>query len=423
MKRRSVYIAIFIIAILGLFFIQYKYLKIGVSLATVQFKKNIDVASKNIKSDLADENQLTFLVGKAITNDDTNFKLSIDSIQDASKYFLKDFISYRLKLTGIDTDFSYRLIAKDSSFSLKSPNEFNASENLLVFPIQLEGYLPKTAGKDTILELQFKNINSYLLSQLNGLTIPSLLFMLIIIIIFVWFLKSIYWQRQVITTTNSFINNLTHELKTPVFSINLASKMLDKDLDSAKKPLLQIIRQQTERLNKHIDKVLELGKLEFQPKMFNLKKTDFKPHLIEICQNFETLSNLNNIKFTYSLENGSFLIKSEVNHLENAISNILDNAQKYAENPVINLKALKLKNQLLISISDNGIGINKKDKDLIFKKYYRVSNDDLHKVKGYGLGLSYVKEVIKKHKGKVKIDSNVGVSTIVTIFIPLIHEK
>ncbi|SFZ89943.1 two-component system, OmpR family, phosphate regulon sensor histidine kinase PhoR [Flaviramulus basaltis] len=423
MKRRSVYIVIFIVAILGLFFIQYKYLKIGVSLATVQFKKNIDVASKNIKNDLADENQLTFLVGKAITNDDTNFKLSIDSIQDASKYFLKDFISYRLKLNGIDTDFSYRLIAKDSSFSLKSPNQFNTSENLLTFPIQLKGYLPETAGKDTLLELQFKNINSYLLSQLNGLTIPSLLFMLIIIIIFIWFLRSIYWQRQVITTTNSFINNLTHELKTPVFSINLASKMLEKDLDTTKKPLLKIIRQQTERLNKHIDKVLELGKLEFQPKLFNLKKTDFKPNLIEICQNFETLSNLNNITFTYNLEEGSFLIKSEINHLENAISNILDNAQKYSENPIIKLNASKHKNQLLISISDNGVGINKKDKDLIFKKYYRVSNEDVHKVKGYGLGLSYVKEVVKKHKGKVKIDSNVGVGTIVTIFIPLIHEK
>ncbi|ULC59831.1 ATP-binding protein [Flaviramulus sp. BrNp1-15] len=423
MKRRSVYIAIFIIAILGLFYIQYKYLKIGVSLATVQFKKNIDLASKNIKRDLADETQLTFLVGQAITDDDTYFKLSIDSIQDASKYFLKDFIRDRLALNGIDTDFSYTLIARDSSFSLKSPNQFKSDENLVTFPIQLDGYLPELSKKDTVLELQFKDINPYLLSQLNGLTIPSLLFMLIIIVIFIWFLKSIYWQKQVITTTNSFINNLTHELKTPVFSINLASKMLGKDLDENKKPFLQIIRQQTERLNKHIDKVLELGKLEFQTKIFELKKVDFKPYLIKICEDFEALSKLDDVKFSYVLNEDSFLIKAEISHLENAINNILDNARKYSENPIIKLTASKVKNQLSISISDNGAGINKKDLNLIFKKYYRVSNGDVHKVKGYGLGLSYVKEVVKKHKGKVKIESHVGVGTIVTIFIPLIHEK
>ena len=423
MKRRSVYIAIFIIAILGLFYIQYKYLKIGVSLATVQFKKNIDLASKNIKRDLADETQLTFLVGQAITDDDTYFKLSIDSIQDASKYFLNDFIKDRLALNGIDTDFSYTLIARDSSFSLKSPNQFKSDENLVTFPIQLDGYLPELSKIDTVLELQFKDINSYLLSQLNGLTIPSLLFMLIIIVIFIWFLKSIYWQKQVITTTNSFINNLTHELKTPVFSINLASKMLGKDLDETKKPFLQIIRQQTERLNKHIDKVLELGKLEFQTKIFELKKVDFKPYLIKICEDFEALSKLDDVKFSCTLNNDFYLIKAEVSHLENAINNILDNARKYSENPVIKLTTSKIKNQLAISISDNGVGINKKEHNLIFKKYYRVSNGDVHKVKGYGLGLSYVKEVVKKHKGKVKIESHVGVGTIVTIFIPLIHEK
>jgi two-component system phosphate regulon sensor histidine kinase PhoR len=100
----------------------------------------------------------------------------------------------------------------------------------------------------------------------------------------------------------------------------------------------------------------------------------------------------------------------------------LDNAQKYSESPIIYLKTRLIKKQLSIIISDNGIGINKKEKNLIFKKYYRVSNGNLHKVKGYGLGLSYVKEVINKHKGKVKIDSNPGQGTTVTIVIPLVHE-
>lgn len=419
MNKRTLYIVIFVTAILGLFIVQYQYLKIGLNLAIIQFNKNIGLASQDIKQDLLTENQLSFLVGQALTNDDSYFDLSLDSIQDASKRFLNDFIAHRLSENGIETDFSYRLFTRDSSFYLKSPQEFKSNVDLVKFPIEIEGYLPQLLSRNVILELQFKNLNPYFLSQLNGLTIPSFLFTLIIIIVFVWVLKSIYWQRQVITTTNAFINNLTHELKTPVFSIGLATKILEENIDPSKKPILQIIRQQTERLNQHIDKVLELGKLEFQKKIFQLKEIDFKPNLINVCSNFETLSNLESMQFSYELKEDHYFIKAESKHLENVISNILDNAQKYSENPIVKLNAFIDKNQLLIKVSDNGIGIDKKEKELIFKKYYRVSNDNVHKVKGYGLGLSYVKEVIKKHKGKVKIESQPGKGTIVTISIPL----
>ena len=419
MNKRTLYIVIFVTAILGLFIVQYQYLKIGLNLAIVQFNKNIGLASQDIKQDLLTENQLSFLVGQAITSNDSYFELSLDSIQDASEHFLNDFITHRLSENGIETDFSYRLFTRDSSFYLKSPQEYKANVDLVTFPIELEGYLPQLVNKNIILELQFKNLNPYFLSQLNGLTIPSLLFTLVIIVVFVWVLKSIYWQRQVITTTNAFINNLTHELKTPVFSIGLATKILEESIDPNKKPILKIIRQQTERLNQHIDKVLELGKLEFQKKIFQLKKTDFKPNLIKVCRDFETLSSLESIQFSYELEEDHYFIKAESKHLENVIGNILDNAKKYSEHPIIELKAFKYKNQLEIKISDNGIGIDKKEKELIFKKYYRVSNGNVHKVKGYGLGLSYVKEIMKKHKGKVKIDSQPGKGTKVTLSIPL----
>jgi two-component system phosphate regulon sensor histidine kinase PhoR len=423
LNRGTLYIAIFVAAILGLFIVQYQYLKIGLNLAIVQFNKNIGIASQDIKKDLLTENQLSFLVGQAITNDDSYFDLSLDSIQDASKHFLNDFITHRLSENGIDTDFSYRLFTRDSSFYLKSPQHFKTNTDLATFPIELEGYLPQLVKRTIILELQFKDLNRYFLSQLNGLTIPSFLLTLVIIVIFVWVLKSVYWQRQVITTTNAFINNLTHELKTPVFSIGLATKILEEDLESSKKPILQIIRQQLDRLNQHIDKVLELGKLEFQKEIFQLKLMDFKPNLNKVCKDFETLSRLENIQFSYELKGEDYFIKAEDKHLENVIGNILDNAHKYSENPIIKLKAMTDKNQLKIMVSDNGAGIDAKEKRLIFKKYYRVSNGNLHRVKGYGLGLSYVKEVIKKHKGKVQIDSELGKGTTVTVSIPLGHGK
>lgn len=423
MNWRNIYIAVFIASILALFFIQYQYLKIGLNLAKVQFNKNVAIASQNIKQDLASENQLSFLVGRALINDESYFDLSLDSVQNASKNFLNDFITYRLSLNGIDTDFSFRLFSRDSTFYLKSAHIFNSDRHLVKYPIELEGYLPGLVKRSIILELQFKDLNPYFLSQLNGLTIPSLLCLLIIIVIFIWVLKSVYWQHKVITTTNAFINNLTHELKTPVFSIGLAAKILENGIDPKKQQFLTIIRQQIDRLNQHIDKVLELGKLEFKKNIFLLETVDFNPSLLKLCSNFEALSKLQGVEFTYSLLEEPCLIKTEVSHLENAISNILDNAQKYSEKPVINLLVDKIKNYLHITISDNGMGISKREKNLIFKKYYRISNGNLHKVKGYGLGLSYVKDVVKKHKGKIKIDSNIGRGTTITLVIPLAHDN
>ncbi len=419
MSRRTLYIVIFVAAILGLFIVQYQYLKIGLNLARAQFNKNIGLASQDIKKDFINENQLSFLVGQAITNDDSYFDLSLDSIQGASNQFLNDFVTHRLSENGIDTDFSYKLMVKDSIYYLKSQHEFEPNTNLVTFPIELEGYLPTLVNKNIILELQFKDLNRYFLSQLNGLTIPSFLLTLIILIIFVWVLKSVYWQSRVITTTNAFINNLTHELKTPVFSIGLATKILEENIEEEKKPILKIIRQQIDRLNQHIDKVLELGQLEFKKKIFQLKEIDFKPNLTDVCKEFETLSKLEGIQFVHDLKGEHYYIKAESKHLENVVSNLLDNAQKYSENPIITLNASVLNKQLLISVSDNGVGISKREKQLIFRKYYRITNGNVHKVKGYGLGLSYVKEVVKKHKGKVKIDSEPGKGTTVTVSIPL----
>ena len=406
-----------------MFVIQYQYLRIGLNLAKTQFNKNVGIAGQRVKEDLASENQLSFLVGRALIKDDTYFDLSLDSVQDASKHFLKDFITYRLSLNGVNKDFSFRLFTRDSSFYLKSPHVFQPNTKVVKYPIELEGYLPSLVKRNIILELQFKDLNTYFLSQLNGLTIPSILCLLVIIVIFIWVLKSVYWQHKVITTTNAFINNLTHELKTPVFSIGLATKILEDGINPKRLQFINIIRQQTDRLNEHINKVLELGKLEFQKKIFNLELVDFRLNLIKICSDFEALSKLQDVTFTYELEEGPYLIKAETNHLENAISNILENAQKYSDSPVIHLKALKLKKYLQIIISDNGIGISKKEKNLIFKKYYRVSNGNTHKVKGYGLGLSYVKEIIKKHKGKIKVDSVLGKGTTVIIDIPLTNDN
>src|SRR5690606_2902666 len=286
-------------------------------------------------------------------------------------------------------------------------------------PIKIEGYLPELLKKELILELGFQDLNRYFVRQLWGLILPGALFLLAIIAVVIWVLRSFYWQSSLITTTNEFINNLTHELKTPVFSIGLAGKILEEGIAEDKKPVVAMIRKETRRLGEHIDKVLELSSLESGRKIMRLAEFDFRPKLLEICRDHELLAGHEKLDFGFELQEGPYFIKGEAFHLENVIGNLLENARKYSDDPVIRLKASKENGWLKLAISDNGQGIAKKDLKKIFRKYYRVKNGDLHKVKGYGLGLSYVQKIVRLHRGKIAVASEPGAGTTFVLSLKL----
>lgn len=417
MKKRLLYIGIFIISVVGLFIVQYQYLRIGLSLAKVQFEQKVENAGKKLKEDLGNENQLSFLITQSF-NGKNYFSLSQDSLQDASRHFLNDLIASRLKENKIETGFSYHLFSKDSLISLKSPEQFQDNESSIKYPVSLEGYLPDIFQKDIILQLEFKELNAYFLSQLKGLLIPGLVFLAIIIFVVIWMLRLFFWQRNLITITNDFINNLTHELKTPVFSIGVATKILEKNVTESQKPIVFQIRKQVSRLNKHIEQVLELASLESR-ELLELERIDLRPELLEWCKDFEMRAELEKFTFSYKLEPGKYMVKTALFHFENTINNLLDNAKKYSQNPEIALEAYTEKKWLVINIIDNGKGISPEEKNRIFKKFYRISEGNLHRTKGYGLGLSYVKEIVKRHRGQIKVESELNKGTKITILIPL----
>tara|TARA_R100000935_G_scaffold58877_2_gene98936 strand:+ start:2637 stop:3911 length:1275 start_codon:yes stop_codon:yes gene_type:complete len=415
---------IFMIPIIGLAIVQYQYLNIGLNLAKAQFDQKIGNTIGDIKEGLKVKNELTFLTGKAITSDSSFFKLSLDSVKDASRYFMNDFLKEKLLQNGIKTDFNYVIYSKDSTDYLKSPQFFNNDESILKYPFQLDGYLPELLDKGLILELRFKDINKYFLGQLNGLTIPSLIFIIAIIFIVIWVLKSFYWQRNLNTITNEFINNLTHELKTPVFSIGIATKILEEKGNPENTQILGILRNQVEKLKVQIEKVLELASIEGKQNL--LKKTifDFKPVILKIISEFRQLAELENIEFNTEISGEQYILYGEPNHLENTINTILENAKKYSDkNPKISMSAFIDKKNLIIEIEDNGIGILEEDQKKIFKKYYRASSGDLHNVKGYGLGLNYVQQVLKIHKAKVSVKSRIGKGSVFTLNIPLFNKN
>ncbi|MBW8245125.1 HAMP domain-containing histidine kinase [Muricauda oceani] len=419
LTKRNLYVIVFIIAVVGLLVVQYQYLRVGLGLAKAQFSEKMDRARDNINSELSEVNSLTYTLGNAIRKDTSEVKIGLDSLQKASQYYLNDYISYQLNVSGIDAPFSYTLYSRDSITYLSSVRPHLKAQEHLTYPIKVKGYLPELLQKEIVLEIGFEDLNKYFLGQLRGLILPGLLFLLMIIVVVIWVLRSFYLQRSINTTTNDFINNLTHELKTPVFSIGLASKILEEDVPDNKKAVVELIRTESNRLKKHIDKVLELASMESGKNMLQFQEMDFKPELERICESFQLLAEHEGIHFEPQLENGPYFIKAEKFHLENVVGNLLENAKKYSDNPKVRLKAYKQKGRLFIEISDNGQGIAKEDIGKIFRKYYRVKNGDVHKVKGYGLGLYYVQKIIKLHRGKIQVQSELGQGTTFTLSFKL----
>lgn len=419
LRKRILFIALFVVSIAGLAVVQYQYLRIGLNLARIQFSQHIADAGADIRAGLYGRTQLTYLLESALERDSTRFNTGLDHMTDASRHYLEDFLREKLIDNEIDADFSFSLMTRDSTFYLASAQGLQRPAEGMTYPLELEGYLPSQLGQRLILQLQFADLTTYFLLQLNGLTLPSLLFLAGILVAVLWVLRTYYWQQRTLTTTHEFINNLTHELRTPVFSISLAAKILKEKVKQAEKPLTESILQQTARISDHIDKVLELGGMERSSATISLEDVDFRPALESVCSQFEALCTLEGTHFSYVLEAGPMPLKASVFHLENAVNNLLDNARKYGRGTPVRLEARRAGRQLEIEVSDQGPGIAPKEHKKIFRKYYRIPDGDRQGVRGYGLGLSYVKTVAERHRGKIQIRSGAGTGTSISLVLPL----
>ena len=365
MLKKYIYISLFLISIIGLSIVQFQYFRIGLNLAGHQFNQNIGEAINNIKEGLSTQNELTYLMATVIEKDETNFRLSMDSLKDASSYFLNDYLVSELAAQGIRAEFAYTVRSRDSIVYISSKKQFSEGSDLLAFPLVLTGYLPQKMASPIILEISFQNLNRYFLSQLNGLTIPSLIFILVILFILIWVFRAFYMQRSLITTTNEFINNLTHELRTPVFSLGLATKLLEEKSNKDQKELVGMIRVQLEKLKSQIDKVLELAIIEGKSGVLKKEEFDFHPILERIGSDFRKPLLMEGGKFHAEFNGIPYLINGDSYHLENSISSLLENARKYSGDHLdIKFLGSRIKNNLVVQIIDKGRGIPKSAKTI-----------------------------------------------------------
>jgi two-component system phosphate regulon sensor histidine kinase PhoR len=278
--------------------------------------------------------------------------------------------------------------------------------------------------KPNYLKVYFPHEQKKFLKETGIMVVPTAILVLLIIGIFTYTIIIILRQKKLSMVKNDFINNMTHELKTPISTISLASQMLrDNTVAPAQSTLERItgvIYDETKRLSHQVEKVLQMA--VFNEGRLKLKFKNIELHEIvsSVVQNFE---------IRVQSVNGNIIVKKEASndniygdqvHITNVLFNLLDNAVKYSKgNPEIEVSTYNKKGFIALAIKDNGIGIAREYQKQIFERFYRVPTGNVHDVKGFGLGLHYVSKIVEAHKGTIKVESTPNKGTKFKIYFPI----
>ena len=273
------------------------------------------------------------------------------------------------------------------------------------------------------LNLYFPGKSKFLWSNVIGILLSSIVFTGLILLCFSYTIWVIFHQKKVSEMKTDFINNMTHEFKTPIATISLASDSIlsPSILDNKDKIVrfINIIKQENKRMLGQVEKVLQMAQIEKQN--VELKFNPFNLHEVinDAVVNADLKVQAKGGSITTQLEAKQPEIKGDITHISGIINNLLDNAEKYTpENPKIVISTRDAKGGIEFTIADNGIGMSKDAQRFIFEKFYRVHTGNIHNVKGFGLGLSYVRAMVDAHHGKVTVKSEPGKGSAFTVFLP-----
>ena len=336
---------------------------------------------------------------------------------------LDSLIGYELKNRSIKTDFEFGVYSPIRNFmplqkTGKYPVELlNEGFSLSLFPSDM-------VSSPDYLMLYFPNEKRFLISQLWKTLSISVILIITIILTFAYTLITILRQKKISEMKNDFINNMTHEIKTPISTISLACEALgDKDIrksETVYNNYIRVINEENHRLGKLTERILQAAKLEKGQIILNKENLNLHEIIRNAIKNVQLQVDKKQGEIIMNLQAKNDLLMADKVHLANVIYNLLDNANKYSpHNPRILIETENSYSGLLISISDNGMGISKSNQKKIFEKLYRVPTGNLHNVKGFGLGLSYVKAIIEAHTGKISLESELNKGSKFIIYLPV----
>lgn len=324
---------------------------------------------------------------------------------------LNENIKDELRYNGVELPFQFEIVDKNDKPVYKQDSYSEPDKNSLYTQVL---YPNDPIDKLNYLRVSFPSKHEYLMSEISFM-VPAFVFTLILLITFIISIYLIFRQKRLSEMKSDFMNNMTHELKTPVSTISLAAQML-KDPGIMKSPdifshISNVINDETKRLSFQVEKVLQMSLFEKQQATLKFKEIDINDIVVNIANTYQLKVEKFGGSIDIDLEATDTTVNADEMHFTNVLFNLLDNALKYRKEDVpleLMIRTWNQNNKIYISVEDNGIGIKKEDAKKVFERFYRVSTGNRHDVKGFGLGLAYVKKIIDDHKGTIKVDSELG---------------
>ncbi len=441
-KIFPIIICLISLSLLGIIFIQVNWIQNMIKVKEDQLDERVERALKKSGQkllSLSAEKTFPFKTTEILANPFSGDGIHRNNIlSQVTNTELRELISKAFseeKLTVPDLEYSVSSSTQTSSFfkpELHSPNFLgllHTGKREYTYPIipesgsQFEGLVPSEGSIMVIIP----NSKITILEELKWMLAGAILFTVIIISAFTLTLRTMLKQKKISEIKSDFINNMTHEFKTPIATISLAVDALKnkKVIGNEEKMnyFTGVIKDENIRMNKQVESILQAALLDKQEIQLNLKNLGLNQMVTKAFEYFTIILEENKGEATLKLNATNDTILADEVHINNLIRNLMDNAIKYTKPdvpPSIGIATVSNKKYISLQVTDNGIGMNKETVVRIFEKFYRAHTGNLHNVKGFGLGLTYVKAVVEAHKGKIKVESTLHKGTTFTIDLPIV---
>jgi len=425
--RNSQIIRVFILgtfAVIGIIAIQSYWVYSTWDLNETEFRQKVNLALYRTASDLSEVNDASLPPRDIIKQRSSNYYIvNIDSEIDAG--MLEYFLRRELENLALNIDFEYAIYDCESDQMVYGDYcRYDPQEPLPTSDTELPKY---SSGFNYYFGVKFPNRSGYLLGQMQ----LAIFFSAILLLTLAFFAYSVYVilrQKRLSEMQKDFINNMTHEFKTPLSTIKISTDVFLQSQPIQDNPRLaryaKIIREQHQRLNNQVERVLQIARIDRGRMSLDKSVVRIADIVDSVLSSEEVRIQQANGRLTVDLPPGAAFISADPFHLGNIIHCLLDNAMKYCrEQPQILLRGVMEGHTLFLSVTDNGIGISREHQKKIFEKFYRVPTGNVHNVKGFGLGLSYVKKIIEIHNGSIKLKSEINKGTRFDISLPIVKSS
>ncbi len=399
------------------------------------FQKN-QLVEKGLDEQLAKKNIEIKELEEQLARVSKKYELTFDVVNDLmvpgrslmsrfNPHQLDSLLSIELTYKGIDIEYDYGVIAPRLNRFIMITNE-RKQEELSSSELKAGLFPNDVFGNDSFIVIDFPEKENFLINKIWSSLASSVFLVFVILFCFGYSIRTIVHQKKISEMKNDFINNMTHELKTPISTVSLAVEALnDKDVENSRLrgKYLKVINDENKRLGEQVEKVLQIAAID--RKDYNLKEEMILMNEIvreaaeHISVQIEQRGGRINLVENAEVDN----VIGDRTHLTNIVLNLLDNANKYSpEAPNITLRTEYSDERFNLTVQDKGIGMNKEQQKHIFQKFYRVPTGNRHDVKGFGLGLAYVQNMVEAHGGKIDVDSEPGKGSKFSITLPIAHE-